>query len=290
MDIGILHPGEMGISIAASAVNGGHRVHWLPEGRSEKTRSRAEQHRLTEAVSLERMCKDCSVIISVCPPHAAEDVADAVIAKGFSGLYLDANAISAKRARNIDEKMKARGMDFVDGGIIGGPAWKPKETWLYLSGRKAESIASIFSRGALETKVIGDEAGRASALKMCYAAYTKGTTALLSAILAAAESNGVREELYQQWEMDETGFPEQVNRKARRVTAKAWRFEREMREIAETFEEAGLPGGFHVAAAEIFHRMAGFKDQIQTPELDEVLNILLQKPSCYTMISSEDQP
>jgi len=125
---------------------------------------------------------------------------------------------------------------------------------------------------------------------MCYAAYTKGTTALLSAILAAAESNGVREELYRQWEMDEAGFPEQVNRRAKRVTAKAWRFEGEMREIAETFEEAGLPGGFHLAAAEIFHRMAGLKDQVQTPELDEVLNILLQKPSCYTMSSPEDQP
>lgn len=290
MDIGILHPGEMGISIAASAVNGGHRVYWLPEGRSEKTRTRAEQHQLTEAVSLERMCKDCSVIISVCPPHAAEDVADAVIAKGFSGLYLDANAISAKRARNIDEKMKARGMDFVDGGIIGGPAWKPKETWLYLSGEKAENISSIFSTGPLETKVIGDEAGRASALKMCYAAYTKGTTALLSAILAAAESNGVRQELYQQWDMDEAGFSEQVNRRARRATSKAWRFEGEMKEIAETFEEAGLPGGFHLAAAEIFHRMAGFKDQMKVPELDKVLGALLQNPSCYTMKSSEEQP
>jgi 3-hydroxyisobutyrate dehydrogenase-like beta-hydroxyacid dehydrogenase len=275
MDIGTLNPGEMGISIAASAINGGHRVYWLPEGRSEKTRSRAERHQLTEVVSLERMCKDCNVIISVCPPHAAEDVADSVIGKGFSGLYLDANAISAKRARNIGEKMKAKGIDFVDGGIIGGPAWKPKETWLYLSGEKAEDISTIFAKGPLESKVIGEEVGKASALKMCYAAYTKGTTALLSAILAAAKSNGVRQELYQQWDMDEEGFSEQVNRRARRVTAKAWRFEGEMKEIAETFEEAGLPGGFHLAAAEIFHRMAGLKDQTQTPELDDVLSALL---------------
>jgi len=213
-----------------------------------------------------------------------------VILNGFSGIYLDANAISTQRARNIDKKMKERGIDFVDGGIIGGPAWKPKETWLYLSGRKAESVASIFSKGPLETKSIGDEAGRASALKMCYAAYTKGTTALLSAILAVAESNSIRQELYGQWEMDETGFTEQVNRRTRRVTAKAWRFEGEMREITETFEEAGLPGGFHLAAAEIFHRMVGFKDQAQPPKLDEVLDILLQKPSCYTMTSPEEQP
>ncbi|MCK7519679.1 MAG: DUF1932 domain-containing protein [Ignavibacteriales bacterium] len=44
------------------------------------------------------------------------------------------------------------------------------------------------------------------------------------------------------------------------MTAKAWRFEGEMHEIASTFEGAGLPDGFHEAAAEIYHRMAGFKD------------------------------
>jgi 3-hydroxyisobutyrate dehydrogenase-like beta-hydroxyacid dehydrogenase len=215
--------------------------------------------------------------LSVCPPHVAEEVAVSVMDKGFTGLYLDANAISPKRARGIGEKMKAAGISFVDGGIIGGPAWEPKSTWLYLSGEKAENIASLFTKGPLETKVIGNEIGKASAIKMCYAAYSKGTTALLSAILAVADSNDVRENLYQQWEMDETGFAEKVIRRARRVTAKAWRFEGEMREIAETFYEAGLPDGFHNAAAEIYHHMAGFKDAPQTPELDDVLRALQRK-------------
>src|SRR5687768_18405171 len=121
--------------------------------------------------------------------------------------------------------MDDNGIHFVDGAIIGGPAWKPNETWLYLSGKDARIIADCFSKGPLETKIIGDEIGKASALKMCYAAYTKGTTALLSALLATAESLGVREELYEQWDMDEEGFSEQVNRRVARVTAKAWRFE-----------------------------------------------------------------
>jgi hypothetical protein len=111
---------------------------------------------------------------------------------------------------------------------------------------------------------------------MCYAAYSKGTTALLSAILAAAEDMQVREELYQHWEMDEAGFSEQANRRVTRVTAKAWRFEGEMREIAATFALAGLPDGFHQAAAEIYHRMADFKDA-ETPPLDQVLEALLAK-------------
>ena len=171
--------------------------------------------------------------------------------------------------------LEVHGIHFVDGGVIGGPAWKPKETWLYLSGDRAHEMAACFSNGPLETKIIGSEIGSASALKMCYAAYTKGTSALLSAILATAESLDVREELYQQWEMDEPGFSEQVERRVARVTAKAWRFEGEMKEIASTFGEAGLPEGFHLAAAEIYHRMANFKNAAETPPLDEVLKTLL---------------
>ncbi len=277
MNIGILHPGEMGISVAASAQNSGRAVFWVSEGRSERTRARAKEHNLTDVGSLIRLCEDCSIILSICPPHAAEEVAWQVADAGFKGLYLDANAIAPQRSKKIGQLMQAGGIDFVDGGIIGGPAWERGMTRLYLSGRRADQIAACFANGPLETKVVGEEIGKASALKMCYAAYSKGTAALLSAILAAAESNGVRSELYQEWDMDEDGFSEQVNRRARRVTAKAWRFEGEMREIADTFGEAGLPGGFHEAAAEIFHRMAGFKDSPKQPEVREILDILLRE-------------
>jgi len=272
--IGILHPGEMGVSIAASAVNSGHDVYWVSENRSDNTRARAEKHKLTEVESLSQLCQNSEIIFSVCPPHAAEDVAKSVVEQGFKGYYLDANAISPGRAKRIGELMDANSIHFIDGGIIGGPAWTPKETWLYLSGKDAKMIADCFSNGPLATKIIGDEIGKASALKMCYAAYSKGTTALLAAILATAESLGVREELYQQWNMDDPSFSEQANRRATRVTAKAWRFEGEMHEIASTFQAAGLPNGFHEAAAEIYHRLAGFKDSTETPSLDDVLNTL----------------
>lgn len=273
--IGILHPGEMGISIAASAINSGHKVYWLSEQRSDKTRARAEKHNLRELDSLAEFCRTCEVIISICPPHAAEDMAVRVTEAGFKGLYLDANAISPQRAIKLGEMMEAKEIRFVDGGIIGGPAWRTKETWLYLSGEHANEIGSCFSNGPLETKIIAREVGKASALKMCYAAYTKGTPALLSAILALAESLDVRDELYQQWEMDEQGFSEQVNRRVVRVTAKAWRFEGEMKEIASTFREAGLPDGFHLAAAEVYHHMADFKNSRESPRLHDVLKALL---------------
>jgi 3-hydroxyisobutyrate dehydrogenase-like beta-hydroxyacid dehydrogenase len=273
--IGILHPGEMGVSIAASAINSEHQVYWVSKGRSDKTRSRAEEHKLIEVDTFSNLCQTNEIIISVCPPHAAEDVAQAVIDHGFKGYYLDANAISPQRAKRIGQLMETNGIHFIDGGIIGGPAWTPKETWLYLSGRDAKFIADCFSNGPLGTKIIDNEIGKASALKMCFAAYTKGTTALLAAILAAAEKLEVRDELYQQWDMDNADFVKQAEGKATRVTAKAWRFEGEMHEIASTFQEAGLPNGFHEAAAEIYHRMIGFKNSSQVPPIDEVLKVLL---------------
>jgi hypothetical protein len=77
--------------------------------------------------------------------------------------------------------------------------------------------------------------------------------------------------------MDDAGFSDQVNRRITRVTAKAWRFEGEMKEIASTFNAVGLPDGFHQAAAEIYHRMAEFKGSRENPSLDEVLTSLLQQ-------------
>jgi 3-hydroxyisobutyrate dehydrogenase-like beta-hydroxyacid dehydrogenase len=273
--IGVLHPGAMGISVAASAQKSGHAVYWASEGRSMETRERAEAHSLREAHTLARLCNVCTIIMSICPPHAAEDVAEQVAAHGFSGFYLDANAISPERAKGIGQMMTRAGASFVDGGIIGGPAWEAGRTWLYLSGENADVIASCFAAGPLETKVIGGNIGDASALKMCFAAYSKGTTALLCAILATAEASGVREPLFEQWSRHGSDFAEQAAERVRQVTKKAWRFAGEMEEIAATFHDAGLPDGFHQAAAAVYRRIAHFKDA-PTPPIEEVLAALVK--------------
>lgn len=273
--IGILHPGEMGISIAASAQNSGQQVCWVGEGRGEKTVARAARFGLRDLHTLPQLCAACSLLVSVCPPHAAEEQAQAVIAAGYQGIYVDANAIAPQRATRIGAAMTAAGIAFVDGGIIGGPAWKAGETWLYLSGLQAERVAHCFAAGPLATRVIGEQIGKASALKMCYAAYTKGTTALLAAILATAERLEVRQELYAQWSQEGGDFAQQTDQRVQRVTAKAWRFVGEMEEIAATFQSAGQPGGFHLAAAEVYQRMAGFKDAPTLPVVEDVLAALL---------------
>lgn len=271
--IGFLHPGAMGVSLAATVVRGGHQALWASAGRTAATRARAKDQGLVDVGTLDALCARADVVVSICPPHAAEDVASAVAAAGFRGTFVDANAIAPTRMVRIARSLNARGVDVVDGGVIGGPAWTPG-TWLHLSGPGAAAVAALFGAGPLCTNVVGPEVGTASALKMVYAARTKGTTALLVAVLGAAERLGVRSALEAQWEADAAGATAEAHDRARRVTRKAWRFVGEMDEIAATFAAAGMPSGFHEAAADVYRALAGLKDAEPLPELDDVLAAL----------------
>ncbi len=275
MAIGLLHPGEMGVSVGASAKAGGHKVYWASEGRSAETHRRAQKAELQELKSLRELCDRVEVILSVCPPHAAEDVLHTVVNTGFQGIFLDANAISPQKSVRMAAFCDSNGVSYVDGGIVGGPAWEPDSTFLFLCGDQQEAIAKLFAEGLLETHLLGDKIGRASALKVCFAAYSKGSTALISMILAGAESLGVRQDLMNLWSHDGSEFAEQAERRARRVTRKAWRFAGEMNEIADTFSGQGLPGGFHQASRLIYTRMSHLKESEELPSIEEVVRALL---------------
>ena len=246
----------------------------VSHGRSQDTHARAQRAKLTDVGTVSALVKASDIVLSVCPPHAAQDVAHDVAQLGFSGIYVDCNAISPERTRTIQRIVEKAGAHDVDGGIIGGPAWKQDAgTHLYLSGARAKEVAACFDGSPLQTPVISDRIGAASAVKMGYAAYTKGTTALLTAILGMVEKEGVRAELTQQWG---NSFAEQTVRRVCANTAKAWRFVGEMHDFAATFREAGLPGVFHDAAAEVFERLASFKEQTEPPAIESVLEVLLR--------------
>lgn len=272
--VGILNPGAMGASIAASARAAGHDVIWASAGRSAATRERAAENDLRAVDTLAQLCAASDIILCVCPPHAAEAVADAVIGTGFNGLYCEGNAISPQKAGAIAERMGAAGIDFVDGSIVGPPAWQAGSTRFYLSGPSAGQVAALFGGTLTEAIAIGEQVGKASALKMTFAALTKGSTALLSAIYGVAENLDVRGELEREWGMRSAEAVAQRRDQVRGVTSKAWRFAGEMQEIAATFELAGLPPGFFEAAFEVYTRMAGFKDAEDAPELEAVLAAL----------------
>lgn len=264
----------MGVTVGATLRASGARVVWAAEGRSDATRRRASEAGLVDVGNLEALVAAVDVVVSVCPPDAAERVLDDVLALGFRGSYLDANAIAPERARGLAARAERAGVRFVDGGIVGPPATAPGTTWLSLSGPEAGRLAPAFNAGPLHVDVLGERVGDASALKMCYAAFTKGSTALLAAQLATARALGVQAALEAQWERDEPGSAGAAGARLRRVTAKAWRFEGEMHEIAATLTAAGLPAGFHQAAAEVYARLAHFKDVADRPPLEQVLEAL----------------
>ena len=273
--VALLHPGNMGVTIGAAAATSGARVIWASYQRSQATRERAQQAGLVDVENLVDAVRASDVILSVCPPHAAVEIAESVARQSFKGIYVDANAISRATAEQVGDIVGKRGASFVDGGIIGAPVKKAGTTRLYLSGARAPEIAELFSASMLAAKAIGPEPGAASALKVAYAAWTKCTDALLLAIRALAAHEGVDQALLEEWSISQTDLARRCDRAAAVAVPKMWRYVGEMEEIAETFRAAGLPGGFHLAAADICQRLAPFKDQADpAPTLAVVVDVL----------------
>ncbi len=268
MATGFLHPGAMGASLAA--ICSGPRL-WVGRDRSAATRERAGAAGMEEVGSVVELVERADVIISVCPPAAATEVAEGVAAAGFDGVYVDVNAVSPATARAIGE----RSGRFVDGAIIGPPVTAAGSTRLYLSGPDADAVAGLWAGSPLEARAVDGGAGAASAVKACYAAWTKGTAALLLAIRALARAEGVEETLLGEWEASIPELAEQSELTALGNAPKAWRFVGELHEIADAFADHGLPDGFGRGAAEVYQLLTPLKD-VPGAGLPAVVDALLR--------------
>lgn len=248
VSIGVLHPGAMGAALGAALVANDHEVLWVSAGRSDSTRARADAAGLVDVGAMEALVARSEVVISICPPEHAVEVASGVRDAGFAGVFVDANAISPETAKRIAPT--------VDGGVIGGPPRVAGTTRLYLSGPAAADVAALFAGSVLDAPVLDDQIGTASALKMTYAAYTKGVSALLLALRETARANGVDQYLLDEWAISQPDLGAISEIAAASSGPKAWRWIAEMEEIASTFAAAGQPDGFHRAAAEVYRRVA----------------------------------
>ena len=273
MRVGLLHPGEMGASVGAAARSAGAEVLWASEGRSRATCERAERADFRDVGDLRALLGWSEAVLSVCPPHCALDLAGEVAEAGFRTLYVDANAVAPETSREIEGMIVEAGGSYVDGGIIGPPARERGSTRLYLSGPRAGEVAALFEGSVLGAEVIDVTPGRASALKMAYAAWTKGSDALLLAVRAYALAEGVEEALLREWGLSQAGLAARSER-AGESAGKAWRFEGEMHQIGHAFGDAGLPEGFHRAAASVYRRLRGYKDVGAAPPMAELLAAL----------------
>lgn len=263
----------MGAAVGATLVARGHRVLVALDDRSRASLERAGAAGLCNTGALAGLVEQAEVVLSIVPPASAVEVAERVVGTGWSGPYVDANAVSPATAARIHAVV---GDGFVDGDLIGGPPRPGGATRLYLSGPTAGAWIDVLSGDGLEAVALDGGPYAASALKMAYAAWTKGTAALLLAIRALAAEHGVDGALVAEWERTQPDLPGRSDL-ALAVVARGWRFAGEMDEIADTFAAAGLPDGSARAAADIYRRLADFKDA-EVPDLDAVIAAVSASP------------
>jgi 3-hydroxyisobutyrate dehydrogenase-like beta-hydroxyacid dehydrogenase len=268
MTIALLHPGEMGAAVGSCLVSRGVRVVWASENRSPATRQRAQCAGLEDLGSLNAALDASDAVLSICIPSGAFELARQVASRGYRGIYIDANAIAPAHSRDIARLVEKTGSRFVDGGIIGLPPTPDRITRLYLCGPDANAIAQLFAGSQTEAIVIDCPVGAASALKVCFAAWSKGETALLGIIRSLARYENIDDALMDEWRRSMPGVAEQSEHIVQRAR-KAWRWAGEMEEIAASFAAANLPSGF-LANAEIYRRLAGFKDSTELPASEDV--------------------
>jgi 3-hydroxyisobutyrate dehydrogenase-like beta-hydroxyacid dehydrogenase len=267
--IGIVSPGAMGSAVGSAYAAGGHRVVATVAGRSERTARLAAQAGLELVPDLDAVVAESALVLSIVPPDQAAETAAAIAAAagrtGARPLVSDWNAVSPDTVREVERILGSAGLELVDGSISGGPPRADYRTRVYLSGPAAEALAA----GApawLDARVVGEEVGLASAVKMCTASMYKGSTALLAQALLTAHAHGV---LPQVLDDLHDSFPTQIDRAARSIavsTTKAGRFVGEMREIAATQAGAGLTPALFEAMAEVYGALSQSELATYAPE------------------------
>jgi 3-hydroxyisobutyrate dehydrogenase-like beta-hydroxyacid dehydrogenase len=274
--VGILHPGSMGAAVASCARANASAVLWCAAGRSEATAARAGQYGLEPVQTLTELLDRADTVISLCPPAVAEDLARDVAEHGFAdGVYVEANAIAADRARRIADLLpQARAI--VDAAVVGSPPTGGKTPTLYLSGPAVatDRIEALFAGTAVRTKALGSEIGQASALKLAYASFQKSSRVLVALSIGLARAHGVDQELIDIASRRTDSYlaePEYVAKTA----ARAWRWGPELQEAADMLAAAGLPPEMLRAAASTLARWDDAKDDGELT-LTDALNQLAQ--------------
>ena len=256
--VGILHPGAMGSALGSALRPRAGAVVWAAAGRSDATSKRAEIADLVGVPDVPELARRSDVVISICPPHAALDVArqvaDAVRDHEHPPLYVDANAVSPATVSAIAELFDHDRV--VDGAVIGPAAYEAGRTVLWLSGAAAPSVARLFDGSPFAAKVLDGGLGAASALKACFALHTKALPTIWAVMTAAARGYGVLDDLRAEVGRMGGDLDAQLAALAGKSGDRAWRWAGEMDEAADTVAAQGLPDGFSRAAAEVYRRLA----------------------------------
>ena len=214
------------------------------------------------------------LIFSVCPPHATPGVVDQVAAAGFTGVYVDANAVSPSTAREVVRVVTIAGTSFVDGGIVA--AHPPPAPAPALPRREPRTVGRrAVHRDAPRRDRARRRAGAASALKSLLHHVHEGHDRAPLAIRALARAEGVDDALLAEWAVSQPDLVTRSEAGPRGSARKAWRFPGEMDEIADALADTGIPDGFHRGAAATYRRLDRFKDAPEPPALADLIAELL---------------
>jgi 3-hydroxyisobutyrate dehydrogenase-like beta-hydroxyacid dehydrogenase len=281
--VGLLSPGDMGHEVGRALQQHGLEVITCLQGRSERTRKLAAEANIRDVSSYPALVQEAELILSILVPaqagQAAQLVAQALRETGATITYADCNAIAPQTVRQLGAMITAAGSRFVDASIIGPPPRQPGATRFYASGPALEDFLALNNFG-LKVIGMGPEIGRASAIKMCYAALTKGLSALTLELLIAGEALGVLEPLLAEFQTSQQGHYKTMERLTG-VPTKSRRWVGEMEEIAQTFEHVGLTPHILAGAADMYRFIGETTLADRTPEdpepppsLAEMLSIL----------------
>ena len=248
--IAVIAQGAMGGGVGGRLHEKGADVLTSLVGRSGASAERAAKMGMRNATDEEIASAD--VILSIVPPSdamaLAQRLAPALSRAAKKPLYVDCNAISSELAMSIADVIAPTGAPFADGGIIGGP---PRAGYegpnIYVAGAPEGLLAPLVQCG-LMIKPLDGPIGAASALKMSYAAITKGLTAIASASIIGAAKYGASEALYAELAYSQKAVLPAIARSVPDMFSKAYRFVGEMDEIAEHLGRE--------SSAEIYHGMA----------------------------------
>src|SRR5437763_16749719 len=230
--VGLMSPGDMGHSIGNVLRLGGLRVITCRRDRSTRTAALAAEAGIQDVPDYETLVRESDVLLSVLAPseagRLAERVAAAVSATGADLLYAECNAIAPQTVREIAAVITASGARFVDAGIIGSPP-RPAQTRtkLYTSGEHAAEL-KVLGQPGFEVRIVGPQIGQASGLKMCYAAITKGLTALGTELLVAGQAMGLAGPLRAELEQSQPELLAWLGRLVPGMPPKAYRWVGEM--------------------------------------------------------------
>ena len=267
LTIGLLGVGEMGAGLASAFVNAGHTVVSDLTGRSESSCVRALKAKIEGEVSLEAVVTRADILFSVLPTQFAYDEAARVskLLKAIktSLLFVEANAIAPSLAANISKLFTDNNTNFIDASIVGAPPNGSKRPRLYVSGGNVEPLKLLDGFG-IDLVDLGKKIGMASAFKMTYAAMTKGVNALLTNVMLAAEEHGFLELFLQEVDQSQANLAQRAKTNISRLPCDAARWEDEMKQIARSFDDIGLPSSFHIGAGEIMQILAASPYGLET--------------------------